>query len=141
MREEQVKKVFNGCSVAALLGIEVTEVSEGFARGRLSVRREHLNVSGDLHGGVTFAFADHIGGACAHTLSDRAVLLESSVHYTKGTRGEKGIIAEAVLTHSGKKTGRVDTRVFEESGEVIALVHQIFYIKRDEHPETASENL
>jgi acyl-CoA thioesterase len=133
--------MFNECSVATLLGIEVTEVGDGFARGKLSIRKEHLNVFGDLHGGITFAFADHIGGACSNTMSNKAVLLESSIHYIRGTRGGKDISAEAVLTYCGKKTGRVDTKVLEEGGEVIALIHQIFYIKEDEHARTTSEDL
>jgi acyl-CoA thioesterase len=141
VREELVRNMFNECSVAALLGIEVTEVGDGFARGRLSIKKEHLNVFGDLHGGITFAFADHIGGACSNTMSSKAVLLESSIHYMRGTRGEKVIGAEAVLTYCGKKTGRVDTKVFEEGGDDIALIHQIFYIKEDEHGRKASENL
>ena len=141
MREELVKNMFNKCRVAALLGIEVTEVGGGFARGKLSIRKEHLNAFGDLHGGITFAFADHIGGACSNTMSSRAVLLESSIHYVRGIRGEKLIGAEAILTYCGRKTGRVDTKVFEEGGEVIALIHQIFYIKEDEHARTTSEDL
>ena len=141
MHEDSIENTFNQCSVAALLGIEVTEVGDGFVRGRLSIKKEHLNVFGDLHGGITFAFADHIGGACSNTLGNKAVLLESSIHYIKGTGGERTILAEAVLTHSGRKTGRVDTKIYEEEGGVIALIHQIFYIKEDGRSGTASQNL
>ncbi len=133
--------MFNECGVAALLGIEVTEVRDGVARGRLSVKREHLNIFGGLHGGIAFAFADHIAGACSNTQSGQAVLVESSIQYVKGAKGERTIGAEAVLTHCGKRIGRVDTRVFEEDGATIALAHQIFYIKEDEHTGTASEDL
>ncbi|MDR2018212.1 MAG: PaaI family thioesterase [Syntrophobacterales bacterium] len=140
MREDLIKDMFNECGVAALLGIEVTEATDGIARGRLSIRKEYLNVFGDLHGGITFAFADHIGGACSNTLPHKTVLLESSIHYTRGTRGRE-VFAEAVLTHCGKKIGRVDTKVYDDSGAIVAFIHQIFYIMKDEHAGTASQNI
>ena len=129
MREERVMQTFNECSVARLLGIELVELKNGIARGTLSLRKEHLNVYGDAHGGIIFTFADQLGGACAAAEGGNAVLLESSIHYIKGTRGERPIMAEATLTHKGKKIGRVDVKVYEEEGDVIALLHQIFYIK------------
>ena len=129
MDEEEAKRTLNECSVARLLGIEITEVKEGVARGRLSLRKEHLNVWGAAHGGIIFTFADQLGGACAAAAADNAALLESSIHYIKGTKGEKPILAEATLTHRGNTIGRVDVRVYEEGGNLIALVHQIFYIK------------
>jgi len=141
MREDRVKMTFNQCNVATLLGIEVTEVRDGFAKGRLPVRKEHLNVFGDLHGGIAFALADHIAGACSNTQSGRAVLLESSIHYVRGGSEGKTIWAESVLTHCGKKIGRVDTRIFDEDGAVVALAHQIFYVKEDEYTGTAAQDI
>lgn len=105
------------------------------------MRKEHLNVYGDVHGGIIFTFADQMGGACAATVGRNAVLLESSIHYLKGTRGEKTIFAEATLTHAGKKIGRVDVKVYEENGSIIALTHQIFYIKHDGNTAKASLDL
>ena len=40
------------------VGIEVVELHENGATMRLSVRDEHLNVAGVVHGGVTFSLAD-----------------------------------------------------------------------------------
>jgi acyl-CoA thioesterase len=138
MHEGYIKDLFNECGVAGLVGVEVLEVEEGLGRGRLTIRKEHLNVFGDVHGGILFTFADHIGGACGNTFGNKAVLVESSVHYVKGSSGEgRTIFCEAVLTHRGKKIGRIDARVYEEDGSTIALVHQIFYIKDDEHAAEA----
>ncbi len=141
MQIDEIKEMFNQCNVGRLLGIEVSELREGFARGRFQVRKEHLNIFGDAHGGMIFAFADHIGGACANTLEGQSVLLESSIQYLRGSSGEKTIFVEASLTHQGKKIGRVDAKVYDEDGTVIALTHQIFYIKDDERREETSQDL
>jgi acyl-CoA thioesterase len=140
MDEDRIKRLFNECNVGRLFGIEISDLREGFARGRFVVKKEHLNVFGDAHGGIIFAFADHIGGACANTLGGRSVLLESSIQYLKGTPGENTIFAEASISHRGKKIGRVDAKVYEEGGTIIALIHQIFYIKDDERREETSED-
>jgi acyl-CoA thioesterase len=136
MHEEHIGRLFNQCNVAKLLGIEIIELEEGRAKGRLIVKKEHLNLFGDAHGGILFALADHVGGACSNTLGKKAVLVESSIHYLRGISEGRIIFAEATLTHWGRTIGRIDVRVFDEENNVIALAHQICYIKDDEH-ETA----
>jgi acyl-CoA thioesterase len=136
MHEEHIKKLFNTCNVANLLGIEIIELEEGRAKGRLVLRKEHMNLFGSVHGGILFTLADHVGGACGNTLGKKAVLVESSMHYLRGVSEGMAIFAEATLTHWGRTIGRTDVRVFDEDNNVIALGHQICYIKDDEHTPT-----
>lgn len=126
--------MFNECGVTKLLGIEITELAEGMAKGRLVVREEHLNVFGGIHGGILFTFADQIGGACSNTVGKKTLLVESSIQYMKDTSGDKVIYCDATLTHRGKTIGRVDAKVYTEQGELIAMTHHVFYIKAEEHP-------
>jgi acyl-coenzyme A thioesterase PaaI-like protein len=58
-----------------------------------------------------------------------ALLVESSIHYMKGAREGETVYAEARLTYLGKRLGRVDTNLTNEVGELIAICHQIFYVK------------
>ncbi len=133
MYEEHIKELFNTCNVARLLGIEIVELEEGRAKGKLVLKKEHLNLFDSVHGGILFTLADHVGGACGNTLGKKAVLVESSMHYVKGISGGKTIYAEAALTHWGRTIGRIDVKVFDEETNMIALGHQICYIKDDEH--------
>ena len=49
-------------------GIELTEVGEGYAAGRVVIKPQHLNPSGAVHGGIIFCLGDVIGGiACRMT--------------------------------------------------------------------------
>lgn len=134
MREEYIRKIFNECNVSRLLGIEICEVREGFAKGRFTVKTEHLNVFGNTHGGIVFAFADHIGGACGNSLGKKAILVESVIQYLKGAVVGETIYGEAVFTYSGKKIGRIDIRIYNDRDELIALVHQVSYTSENEHP-------
>ena len=42
------------------LGIEVVEITDERARGRMAVDRRHLHPGGFVHGGVWIAFADTV---------------------------------------------------------------------------------
>ena len=133
MHEEHIKAMVNSCSVAKLMGIEVYEVAEGIAKGRIKLREELLNMFGMPHGGVLFTFADQVSAACGNTLGRKAVAVESTIHFMSPAKGEDELLAEAVLTHTSKSIGRMDVRVTTKKGVVVALMHQIFFIKEKEH--------
>ncbi|HOJ44387.1 MAG TPA: PaaI family thioesterase [Syntrophorhabdaceae bacterium] len=133
MDEEYVKNLFNECSVGRLIGIEILEVKEGYARGSLLLKNEHINVFGSAHGGIIFALADHVGGACGNTVGKKSVLIESSIQYFRPVFEGSRIYAEALLIHKGKKIGRIDIKVYNENSEDIALMHMVFYITNEGH--------
>lgn len=130
-----IKESFNKCDAGRLIGIEVTEVGDGFARGRLSLEKRHMNVFGSVHGGILFSLADQVGGACGNAIRNGALLVESSIHYIKGAREGETVYAEARLTYLGKRLGRVDTRLTNDIGKLIAICHQIFYVKERAYGE------
>lgn len=138
MHEEYIKNLFNGCNVAKLLGIEVYDLEEGYAKGKLTLLKEHINVFGTVHGGILFTLADHIGGACGNTLGKKSLLIESSIQFMKGVTEGETLFAEARLTYKGKKIGRIDIKIYRENEEIVAITHMVFYIRSDDHRTKAS---
>lgn len=53
-------ELINDSPYLRALGIEVTELGEGYARGSLSVERVHLNAFGGMHGGMFASLIDNI---------------------------------------------------------------------------------
>ena len=141
MNEEYIQRLFNHCNVGRLLDIDIYEVKEGRAKGKLKIKKEHINVFENAHGGIIFTFADNVGGACGNSFGKVAVLVESSIQYIKGVKEGENIFADAKLTHKGKKIGRIDIDVSSENGDVIALMHMIFYMKGDEHRTKTAKDL
>ncbi len=125
---EDVRQRFNDCNVGRLLGIEVCEVEEGMARGRMLVRKDHVNVFGGIHGGILFAFADHVGGACGNSMDYKALLVESTARFKKSAREGQTIYAQARLVHSRKKVDRIDITVTNEDGETLATLNMVSFI-------------
>ncbi len=138
MHEEYIKNLFNNCNVGKLLGIEVYDLTEGHAKGKLTISREHINVFGTVHGGMLFTLADHIGGACGNTLGKKSLLIESSIQFMKGVEEGETVFAEAKLTHKGKRIGRIETKIYRENEEIVAMMHMVFYIRSDDHKAKAS---
>ena len=48
------------------------------------------------------------------------------------------MFAEARLTYKGKKIGRIDTKIYRENEEIVAIMHMVFYIRSDDHRTKAS---
>ncbi len=130
-RCDEILRKFNECSVGRLLGIEVLEVGEGIARGRMTVRKDHLNVFGGIHGGILFAFADHVGGACGNSMDYKALLVESTARFKKSAREGQTIHAEARLVHSRKKVDRIDITVTNGNGEALAVLKMTSFVVED----------
>jgi len=136
-----IKKIFNDCHVAKLLGIEIIENKEGIARGKLTLKKEHINVFGIAHGGILFTLADHVGGVCGNSTGKKSVLVESSIQYFKGPREGETVFAEARLVHKGKKIGRIDIKVTNEQNDLIAQMHMVFYSTQHDHTANTSRNI
>lgn len=128
---KEIQRKFNDCNVGRLLGIEVLEVSEGMARGRMTVSRNHTNVFGGIHGGILFAFADHVGGACGNSMDYKALLARSTARFKKSAREGETIYAEAMIVHSKKKFDRIDITVTNENGDILAVLEMISYVVGD----------
>lgn len=111
---------FEGMPFASLLGIEVTECTDGHAEGRLEMREE-LSWNADrlvAHGGVTFTLADTVGGAALVSLVDRPVpTIDMRIDYLAAGTGD--LRAEADVVRAGGDVGTVDVEVYATEDDTL----------------------
>ncbi|MBA2341888.1 MAG: PaaI family thioesterase [Thermoleophilaceae bacterium] len=105
------------------LGIEVLEVTDEGARGRMPVDQRHLHPGGYVHGGAWVAFADTVAAwgtlrrlAPGHDFT--TVELKTSVFAAAGPGDE--LTARAEPLHVGRRTQVWEVRVF--NGERLAAI-------------------
>jgi uncharacterized protein (TIGR00369 family) len=82
-----------------LLGIEVTEVGDGHAEGRVEMREELAwDAEGTTaHGGVTFTLADTVGGAALLSQVEQPVpTIDMRIDYLEAGTGDLSAAAEVV---------------------------------------------
>lgn len=105
------------------LGMELTEVSDGFAKLELEPG-EHLYGSfGVVHGGVTGTLLDAAMGAAVLTTLDAATgcsTVTLSVHFTRAiTTRMARVVAEGWVVHRGSRLVTAEARLNDEQGRLI----------------------
>lgn len=87
------------------LGIEILEIKPGFAKLKMTVRKEMLNGFGIAHGGITYSLADSALAFASNSHGQKSVSVETSISHTKPLHENDEIIAEAIEEHVSNKIG------------------------------------
>jgi 1,4-dihydroxy-2-naphthoyl-CoA hydrolase len=108
-----------------LVGIEVLQVSSGFAAARMAVTSSHFAPNGYVHAGSIVALADTIAGyGCLYNLPEKGrsfTTMELKTNFM-GAAKSGYLKAEASLQHGGRTTQVWDVVVkHEETDKTIAL--------------------
>jgi acyl-CoA thioesterase len=105
-------------------------MDEGAATFALTVRPDHRNPYGAVHGGVIYSLVDTAMGAALVTRlepGERCATLEIKIHYLAAvTTGE--IRAEARVVERGRRVSVLEARVFDDGDRLVALATGSFYI-------------
>ena len=120
--------------LAAHLGIELLDVSEGRAKAKLAIGPAHLNGVRTAHGGAIFTLADLAFAAAANSHGTVAVAINVSISYLKAALEGGVLTAEAREITRNAKLGHYTVHVTDEASEVVAIFQGIVYRKRDPLP-------
>jgi len=116
----------------ALYGLEFTHISEGLARGQLTVREELKQPAGLLHGGVCAAIAESLAswGTGIGVVADGKVAVGLSNH-TSFVRPITGGTVQAVASrrHGGRSTWVWDVEISDDDGRLCALARVTIAIR------------
>lgn len=125
---EEIYKQFQNDRFPKMLGIEIKNVSLGYAEVALTVTEEMLNFHGMAHGGVVFTLADTAFDLAANTRGP-AVALQVSINYIRAAQAGTILAATAQEENITKKTGIYNIIVKNNSGETVALFRGTAYRK------------
>lgn len=109
------------------MGIELTELEEGYAKGRITLSEKHNNPMGTVHGGLIFGLADTIGGRAAMSYGDKVVTLNANISYLNAAANTEYIEAEATEVKNGKTTAIYDVMIRTAEGIDVAKVTFTFF--------------
>lgn len=105
------------------LGIEYTDVGDGFLEATLPVGPSVHQPMGILHGGATAALAESVGSAASALLlnleTHYPVGLELSINHIRSMRQGK-VSARADLIHQGRTTHLWNISIRDEEGRMVA---------------------
>lgn len=119
---------------AAVGGMQVVAVGDGWARSELQLTTQHWNPMGIVHGGVYCTMMDQAAGTAACSRGSFCRTINCEVRFLAAAKsGRLTCYAEAV--RMGKTIHVIRARVEDENGTVCADGVYTFRMKRMELPE------
>ena len=103
------------------LGIELLEVRPGYARARMMVREDMVNVHGTAHGGLVFTLADTAFAYACNSHNKVTVAAGCSIEFLRPAYEGETLSATAEEEALIGRNGVYDVRVDNNKGELVAL--------------------
>ena len=111
-----------------LLGIEVTDLAEGFCRCRAPLGPEKNNPHGIAHGGFLFSVGDTAAGIAGTTLGRTVVGRSADIHFLRPGTGAF-VTAEGRVAEAGRTTGLCQVELYDEQGTLIcAGSYELYFL-------------
>ena len=120
---------------AAVNGIQLTEVREGYARAEMTVGEEHLNGGNVCQGGALFTLADLAFAAVTNSRGQLSFGVQSSITFSQSARLGDHLIAECVETFPHHRLPYCEVKVRNQQGQLICSFTGMAYSKSDQKME------
>ncbi|MEO7769099.1 MAG: hydroxyphenylacetyl-CoA thioesterase PaaI [Ferruginibacter sp.] len=103
------------------LGIEVLDISEGYCKIKMCIRKEMINGLGIVHGGIAFSLADSCFAFACNSRNILSVALDTSINFIKPVHVGDELAAEAKEVHNGKSTGLYQVIITNQKQHIVAI--------------------
>jgi acyl-CoA thioesterase len=113
---------------ARYLGVEICHWSEGYAKAKLELNKNHLNSVNTVHGGVIFSLADCAFSVASNSRRMVAVAIQVCISFFKAT-SSGALYAEAREVSRNSKLATYLIEVTDDSGSLIAMFQGTVYRK------------
>lgn len=128
------QEFFKNDRFADNVGIELTEVKEGYSKAQLTITDIHLNAGNRTQGGVLFTLADLALAAAANSHGTLAFSLSSNITFLRASGTGDTLYAEARERYTGRSTGYYQIDITNQRGELIATFESSVFRKSDPLP-------
>ena len=115
---ENIKEFFKNDNFAAMSGIELLEVSPGYAKAVMNIEEKHLNALKTVQGGALFTLADLAFAA-----------INANISFVKAATG-KTLTAEAKETSINSKISTYTVNITDDRGDLVAIFQGMGYRKK-----------
>lgn len=101
------------------LNLEVLDVNDGYAKGRIRVEDRFLNPGGTVHGGVLFSLADIIAGTAACGTGFLVCTVSGNMNYLLPAVNTEYVTCEAKAQREGKNLAVYEIEIRDDAGKLI----------------------
>lgn len=131
----ELKEEVNSSPFFRHMGMELTQLSEGYALISFPFQDRLRNSFGTLHGGVIGSLADSAGGVAIRTLvgSQKITTVEFKVNFLSPVQGGE-LYAEGRVVRKGSSIAVAEVEVRDEAGRSIAVALATYMVLEDRVP-------
>lgn len=112
---------------AQLLGMELLEVREGYAYGRMRMDEHFTNIYGGMHGGCSYALADTLAGVAASTYGNYVTTIDGKMNYLEAVKDTGYVYGEAEVQRQGGRIGVYIVKLMDENQKVLVTADFTYY--------------
>lgn len=117
---EEMRRRFDDSPCALFFGMRLVELSPGYARVAMEMKREFLNWENMVQGGVIATVLDQAFGCACNTLDYIHVAVQMNIHFIAAARVGETVYAESRVLHAGKRVGASEMTVTDSAGKTLA---------------------
>ena len=131
---EDRKEIVRKNPFAQHIGMELLEVTEGYALGRIRLAKQYENIYGGMHGGCAYSLADTLSGIAASTYREYVTMLDASMNYLLPVEHTEYVYCKARVLRHGRKITVVRVELLNDEQTLLIDGSFTFYSirKRDE---------
>ena len=121
---------FKNDRFAVMAGVELMEISEGYAKARMLVTKDHLNGGGVCQGGALFTLADLAFAAAVNSHLVLTFSTSSNITFFQSV-AQGYVYAEAREIVNHPRLPYAEVKITDEGGRLIAVFTSSGYRKKD----------
>lgn len=126
---DKIRDFFKNDQFARHSGVELLDVSPGYAKARMDVQEFHLNGANMVHGGAIFTLADLAFAVASNSHGTLAVAINASIWYVRAS-SEGTLFAEAKEVSINPKLATYSIDITSDQGDMIASFEGMVYRKK-----------
>ena len=127
MTRKEIDKILDKNPFAKYIGLELIEVKQGYAFGRINFERQYENIYGGMHGGCAYSLADTVAGIAATTYGHYATTLNASINYLLPVENTEYVNCTAKVVRHGRKISVFSIEIKNDDGKVLIDGSFTFY--------------
>ena len=115
-----VEKMITGDAFSQWLGIEILEITKGYCKLKMIVRKEMTNGFDIAHGGISYSLADSALAFAANSDGIQSLSVETSIAHTKKVMSGDTLIAETQEVSKNDKSAVYNINITNQDNIEVA---------------------
>ncbi len=130
-----VEKMITGDAFSQWLGIEILEITQGYCKLKMTVRKEMTNGFDIVHGGISYSLADSALAFAANSDGIQSLSVETSIAHTKKVMSGDTLIAETQEVSKNDKSAIYNINITNQDNiEVAHFKGKVYRTKKEWFP-------